>query len=84
MPQKWTSGGENVACKRTDSREWKLAMYRVQMENAQDGRTLAALMALMEREFRIPALQSKEYERKNRDVIELYRAMAKKRLELVW
>ena len=73
-----------MACKRTDSREWKLAMYRVQMENAQDGRTLAALMALMEREFRIPALQSKEYERKNRDVIELYRAMAKKRLELVW
>jgi len=54
------------------------------MENAQDGRTLAALMALMEREFRIPALQSKEYERKNRDVIELYWAMAKKRLELVW
>ncbi|WP_040683194.1 hypothetical protein [Thermosinus carboxydivorans] len=60
----------------------RLAWYRDQMERAEDGRTLASLMSLMEREFKIPAMRCRKFERRNPGVMALYLEMARRRWEI--
>ncbi|MDT3418190.1 hypothetical protein QO009_004115 [Brevibacillus aydinogluensis] len=50
-----------------------------EMSNYEKDKKLASLMTEMEREFRIPMIQDKEWEEKNKAVIAMYRKLSMSR-----